>query len=563
MAALATLAPTLLAAAWLAVALAWAWRRKSARLRLAAAEARCADLSSENQALRGAAKSVDLARSEAGEGMRRLATVSHELRTPLAGVQGLAALLLCTRLNAEQTAYVQAIDAAVKASNRLIDDVLEAARLSADGVELVEAALDPATLVEEAAELLAPRAQGKGIEIATLIRAGTPLRVRGDGQRMRQVLLNLIGNAIKFTKTGGVGIELKFGDGALTFIVQDTGIGVPENRRRAIFEEFRQAQTDSARDGSGLGLPISVGLARRMGGEVTLESTSAAGSAFQFRLPITVLVPPSPPAPTPAGARALVLAPRGFQADYLQIQLRSAGYSTQAEHDPTAAMTCLAQAPAGALIFADASLGAETLPALADQAKKSRAGRSILLLSPFERRDIGEAAELGYDGWLVKPIRRVSLWRESAGRPERGLAGKPPIRPRVLVADDDDIGVLVARRHLHRLGAEAVCARDGPEAARLALAAAHGEGTAFDAILLDIRMPGLNGDEIAAKIRASEARAGAGRIALAALTSENVALERERLIAAGFDELQRKPLDPDWLERFIDAARSKADPRAA
>ena len=243
---------------------------------------------------------------------RFLATVSHEVRTPLNGILGMADLLADSRLGAEQRNYVEAIKTSGTALASLIDEILDFSRIEAGKLELAKEPFDVVSLVEGVVELLAPRAQGKGLEIATSVQIDTPRRLIGDAARLRQVLLNLAGNAVKFTETGGIGLRVsKTPDGSIRFAVADTGPGVPEDRQAAIFEDFEQADGSTTRrhGGSGLGLAISRRIIEQMGGQLTLDTSSSHGSIFSFTAPLA-----SAPSPVEApdirklqGRRVLVV----------------------------------------------------------------------------------------------------------------------------------------------------------------------------------------------------------------------------------------------------------------
>ncbi len=251
-----------------------------------------------------AVKALDaaLARAESASvaKSRFLATVSHEMRTPLNGVIGMTDLLIGTGLDPEQKTYVEAVRASGKALLGLIDGILDFSRIEAGRIDLASEPFDPAAIAEGVVELLAPRAQDKGLEIALDVGADVPSSLVGDADRFRQILLNLAGNAIKFTDRGGVGVALSFGGEGLVLSVADTGPGIPEERLPRLFEEFEQGEDHAAQrfEGTGLGLAITRRLATRMGGRVDAQSRVGTGSTFRAVLPLPAL-PATATAPLP------------------------------------------------------------------------------------------------------------------------------------------------------------------------------------------------------------------------------------------------------------------------
>src|SRR5580692_10573390 len=256
------------------------------------AETRAASVTAENEALRDelwrlkeAAGARDRAEAASEAKSRFLTTMSHEIRTPISGILGMADLLREASLDPENASYVEAIRSSGRALIALIDEILDLAKIEAGRFDLIVETVDLRRLTEGVVELLAPRAQSKGIEIAASFSAGAPRFVRADGPRLRQILMNLAGNAVKFTDRGGVCVTVERGDmGTARFSVIDTGPGVPADSRKAVFDSFEQGHTSRARrfEGSGLGLAISRELVRLMGGELTLSDNPGGGSIFVF-----------------------------------------------------------------------------------------------------------------------------------------------------------------------------------------------------------------------------------------------------------------------------------------
>ena len=341
---------------------------------------------------------------------RFLATVSHEIRTPLNGVMGLAQLLDMTRLDAEQASYVEAIMKSGRALAQLIDDILDFSQIEAGKFALRSENFELTPLVEGVVELLAPRAGAKGLEIASVVSPDAPTQLTGDPARLRQVLINLLGNAVNYTDRGGVGLRVYVDGPSLRFDVRDSGPGVPAAAREAIFEEFERADwSTKPQGGAGLGLAISRRLVQLMGGALALSDTSDAGSTFSIILPLTESVAPSPPQPL-VGQRVLIVAQSLFEAPFLAESLRSAGaVATIMAGPPAIDLLAQKEAPSYHAILLDCALGPEAIGALVKSARLGGARRLFLLFSPLERRAFGQAALRDVDGWLVKPVRQSSL----------------------------------------------------------------------------------------------------------------------------------------------------------
>ncbi|KMO12383.1 ATP-binding protein [Methylobacterium indicum] len=494
---------------------------------------------------------------------RFIASVSHEFRTPLNGIMGMADLMLETPLSPEQRTYAEAVKTSGEALLSLIDGILDFSKIEAGRLDLAAEPFAPAALVESVVELLAPRAQDKGLEIAADIET-LPAVLVGDADRVRQILINLAGNAVKFTESGGVGVTAAWGPEGLTLAVHDTGPGIPEDRLPVLFQEFEQGDGSASRrhEGTGLGLAITTRLVERMGGRLAVTSRPGEGSCFRVHLPLRSGAEEiRPDAPSLAGHNVLVVAAAAFEAPYIARRLGRAGADAAVVESEAEALAALSAETVYTAVIADRALGDAAVRRIAAAARQAGVGRSIVLLSPFDRRDFGSPAAAGFDRYLVKPVRLASLLaRIAEPAPPRAVA--PPVprgpvrstsyRPRVLLAEDNPINALLATKALERLGAVVIWARDGAEAVtRLQEAAAS--PAPFDLALVDIRMPILDGLEAARRIRQHESDRNLPRLRLVALTANVQAEDEAAARAAGFDGFLSKPLDLKALPPLLEA----------